>query len=107
VPPSGTFTQIVAAPYFTCGIRPDKSLTCWGDTTLGQATPPGGTFDAVAIGDLNGCALRTDGSVVCWAEGSQPPGGGFTSVSAGDYGMDACGLRRTGRSAPRRTMHVP
>ena len=49
-PPAGTFTQVSAGMYHTCGVRTDGTLACWGNNNSGQATPPGGTFTQVSAG---------------------------------------------------------
>ena len=49
-PPAGTFSQVDAGGYHTCGVKADGSLACWGDNSDGQATPPAGTFSQVSAG---------------------------------------------------------
>ena len=39
-PPEGTFTQVSAGSFHTCGVRTDATLTCWGFYDNGQSTPP-------------------------------------------------------------------
>jgi alpha-tubulin suppressor-like RCC1 family protein len=39
-PPSGTFTDIEAGGYHSCGIRTNGSVSCWGSDTYGQSSPP-------------------------------------------------------------------
>jgi hypothetical protein len=42
-PPDGTFVQISAGPDFTCGVKTDGTIACWGN--LDSAfPPPTGTF---------------------------------------------------------------
>ena len=36
-PPAGTFTQVSAGDYHTCGVQTDGTLACWGDNGYGQA----------------------------------------------------------------------
>ncbi len=94
-PPPGTFIQVTAGWLFSCGIRTDGTLACWG---LGQpgdlcngsqcplmATPPGGTFTQISSYGSSSCGVRTDGTLACWP-GAQPPvSGTFTQVSLSDY----------------------
>ena len=72
----------------TCGIRPDRSILCWGGNSYGEAIPPSGEFVSVSAGDEYTCALRPDGSVLCWGEEffdrGIPPVGEFASISTGD-----------------------
>jgi alpha-tubulin suppressor-like RCC1 family protein len=35
-PPSGSFVAVAAAMGFSCAIRTDGTLACWGDNTSGQ-----------------------------------------------------------------------
>ena len=60
--PPGVFTSIAAGEIFTCGIREDGTLACWGDDTYGVATPPPGNFKTLATRRSFACALRLDGS---------------------------------------------
>lgn len=39
-PPSGTFTDIEAGGYHSCGIRTNGSVSCWGSNSFGQSNPP-------------------------------------------------------------------
>ncbi len=71
---------IAAGFDYNCVIHTDRSVSCWGDNTLGQlgsggvgsssATPipVAGLADASAITAANGfsCALLTNGTVYCW-----------------------------------------
>ena len=36
----GTFVQVTAGLHFSCGLRTNGSVACWGDNTWGKATPP-------------------------------------------------------------------
>ena len=117
-PPSGTFVDVSAGAYSTCGVRTSGALVCWGEE---WDSLPQGRFVRADIWDAafvrNGCAVARDESVECWTEPnerstlihaqefdreqldkadhdfgqSEPPEGEFTDVSvAGRY---ACGLR--------------
>src|SRR5687767_569281 len=54
------FTQ-VSAGYgaYSCGVRGDGTIACWGSDTWGRATPLPGTFTEVSAGDVHACAVRT------------------------------------------------
>ena len=77
---------------YSCGVRADGFIECWGRNDEGQASPPHeGNFVSVSAGDENACGLKTDGAVVCWGRNAASPEGEFASVSVGgDY---ACGLK--------------
>jgi alpha-tubulin suppressor-like RCC1 family protein len=56
---------------FTCGVKTDGTIACWGADDLGQLRPPPGTFTAISAGDYYACALGTDGVIACWGDDSQ------------------------------------
>ena len=98
------FISVGAGERYTCGVRDDGTVECWGDDRYGQATPPGGTFASVSAGYEHACGVRDDGSVECWGSNQRrdglfvgqatPPEGTFLSVSAGhEY---TCGVRDDG-----------
>jgi hypothetical protein len=66
-PPAGTFTQLSAGEYHTCGLASDGTAVCWGDDESGQSSPPAGTFTQLDAGGSTSCGLATDtGGLVCW-----------------------------------------
>jgi len=79
-PSSGS---ISAGSNFTCGIRTDGTLVCWGDPSLGW-TIPTGTFSQVSSGFSHACAIRTDATLACWGDNTYgqatPPTGTTSSV---------------------------
>ena len=99
--PAGSFVSVSAGGSYTCGVRSDGSVACWGRSGLGAATPPVGSFVSVSAGQHHTCGVRSDGSVACWGDNEDgqatPPAGSFVSVDAG-YGH-TCGLRRNGSVA--------
>ena len=94
----GEFTAISSGAAHHCGLRPNRTVRCWGDDTHEQAGPPAGRFDAVSAGDRHSCGIRADDTVACWGDDSDgqasPPAGLFSAVSAG--GNHSCGLRSDG-----------
>src|SRR5260370_28851214 len=83
IPSSGA---ISAGSNFTCGIRTDGTLVCWGDPTLGW-TIPTGTFSQISSGFSHACAIGTNGSLACWGDNASPevsplPTDTFTPVSS-------------------------
>ena len=87
------FTQVSAGGNHACGILADKSVTCWGSNSFGQATVPVGigTVTQISAGLNHTCARIADGSVTCWgdnqyAQSAVPPGiAGVTQVGAGEW----------------------
>lgn len=80
---------------YTCAVRTDQTLRCWGHNANGQLDAPVGTFRSVSAGSFHACAVRTDYGVACWGnDGSgetAPPAGTFRSVSAGS--AHTCAVR--------------
>ena len=58
--------SINAGRGYSCGLRADGLLVCWGANTHGQTDAPTGRFTQVSTGDDHICAVRADGVVVCW-----------------------------------------
>ena len=65
IPPSGEFFQVGAGLNYTCGIRTDKSMECWGG--FAELKPPTNTFYSQVPGGGRGrCGLKTNGTIVCF-----------------------------------------
>ena len=83
--------QVEAGIYYTCAIRDDDSLVCWGFNSNGQLGHGGGdtcrgsscaqtptrtnlgtgvSAKKVALGFHHTCAIRNDDSLVCWGQGN-------------------------------------
>ena len=98
--PNERLISVSAGGNHTCGVRPDKTVACWGGNLYGQARPPEGTFKSVSAGGQHTCGVRTsdtrtNDTVACWGKNSDgqasPPTGTFRSVSAGR--QHTCGVR--------------
>ena len=96
--PTVRFEAVSAGGLYSCGLRTDGTITCWGHNQWGQTDAPSGTFSAVSASRRYSCGLRTDGTITCWGDNSEgqtdAPSGTFSAVSAG-HGH-ACGLRTDG-----------
>jgi hypothetical protein len=89
---------------YTCMVRTDGTVACWGSHDNGKTTPPSGTFLQVSAGFDYTCGVRTDGTLSCWGEREAPPSGIFLQVSVGSHSGGypnnyACGLRTDGTVA--------
>ena len=73
------WSTISAGGLYTCGVRPDHTLWCWGDNSVGQLglgdaktrTSPiqvgvASDWVGLATGFDHTCAIRTDHSLWCW-----------------------------------------
>ena len=94
--------QVDAGGVFSCAVKSDAALACWGSNGFGQATPPAGSFSAVGSGGFHACALRSgDGSVACWGRNVEgqlnAPTGSFTAIAAG--ANHTCALKGDGSIA--------
>jgi hypothetical protein len=85
---------VSAGNAYTCELRPDGTIDCWGNNSFAQTIPPSGSFTQLSTGLFHGCALREDGTAACWGENDDkkatPPEDLFTAVSAG--GTFSCGI---------------
>jgi hypothetical protein len=101
IPPGGGFTAIACGEDFSCGIRDDGTLACWGLDDADQSSPPSGVFVAVAAGYRHACGIRTDGALTCWGEdikgSASPPKGTFEAIAT--KGTYNCAIRTDGTVA--------
>ena len=106
-PPEGVFTQTDGGADFSCALKQDRTIVCWGGANANQQLDaPDGAFEQLTVGDSHACALGTDERVVCWGgvRGDSPARhpaaiarlGRFTSVDAGPD--QTCGIRTGGFS---------
>ena len=96
------FRSIHVDHFYTCGIKLDNTLLCWGVMNDILLETPDGELQMISTGGHHACGLRTDSQLVCWNESGAPASDGtrevasdeFQSISVGDgY---ACGLRKSG-----------
>jgi alpha-tubulin suppressor-like RCC1 family protein len=96
-----TALDVSAGNVYTCGIRSDGALGCWGYEAYGEATAPDGRFRSVSTGSVHTCAIRVDGTLACWGNGAggmtAAPDGAFTKLSTG--ASVACAIRVDGTLA--------
>jgi alpha-tubulin suppressor-like RCC1 family protein len=71
--------QVAAGFEFTCGVRTEGSLFCWGENLFGQGGPKteenrwtpvqigaATTWAQVSAGDEHTCGVKADGTLWCW-----------------------------------------
>ena len=104
-PPPGPFTAISAFDEFTCALRTDSTIACWGmhdtDFDVELAEPPAGPFTSVRAGHHRACGLRPDGEAICWStdDGQQTPIGDGAFAALPDGKDTPCALRHSGQLA--------
>ena len=91
--------MVATGDAFTCGLRTDGTVECWGlDHFGGETTPPNGTFTAISSGYGHACGVRTNRTLACWGSDTSgqasPPTGTFDAIAAGT--LHSCGLKTDG-----------
>lgn len=80
------FVALTAGWDYSCGLRGNGAITCWGADSYGQAEAPAGRFVAVSARYYHSCGVRANHTVVCWGQNeygqADPPPGAFTSLAA-------------------------
>ncbi len=106
VPSSETYLKVGVGAQFSCALRSNGVIECFGFNGLGggpaRRQAQVGTYTDLDVGGYNACALRSDGVMQCWDNDvddpiplvTPPAGHVFTQVSAG--GNASCGLRDDG-----------
>jgi alpha-tubulin suppressor-like RCC1 family protein len=80
-PARGGWASVTAGYDYTCAIRTDATLWCWGYNSDGElgtgnhtsqdrpqqvTTPAAGGWASITAGDIHACATRTDATLWCW-----------------------------------------
>jgi len=95
-----SFRSISAGNFFTCGIREDFTLFCWGSyqSVFRETHAPSGLFSTVSSGADFACGIELNShKVKCWGRNDKgqcnAPLGEFVEITTGfDH---ACGLRKS------------
>jgi alpha-tubulin suppressor-like RCC1 family protein len=94
-PPKGNFIQVSSGHSFTCGIRDNGSISCWGSIEPKEHNEK---FTQISSGNFHACALKKSGDIKCFGKNdskeSEPPKGPFMQVSCGLH--HSCAIRRNG-----------
>jgi hypothetical protein len=103
IPVTGTYSQVTAGNRYTCALRTDGVVECWGFSFSGAApasrTAATGYFTAVDAFSDHTCALRSDGAAECWGNeptGTVVPPAGTTFLQVRAGVLHSCALRSDG-----------
>ena len=99
------FTQVSAGTMFTCAVKSDQTVWCWGDnangklgdgTTINRNRPVqvSGLTDVTSVDNQSdfSCALKANGTVWCWGTG------GFGQLGNGGTANSSTPVQVTGLS---------
>ncbi len=95
-PPKEQFSAVSSGYSYSCGLRTDGTVACWGTTGRGSPTSdiPAETFP-ISSGHGHSCGIRADQTVTCWGtideKAPEAPDGKFASISSG--WRYSCGVR--------------
>ena len=86
---------IASGRFFSCAIRTDQTITCWGNNDYGQTDAPAGQYAAIAASNWHLCAIRTDQTITCWGWNdsgqTDAPTGQYNTIAVG--GGHSCAIR--------------
>lgn len=82
----GPVTQVAAGGNYSCALKADGSVTCWGGQTISIAAP----IAQISASDTSLCARRADGTALCTFGPAPTFPGTFTQVAAG--ASYSCGI---------------
>ena len=92
------FVGVSVGQDFSCGLRAEGAIVCWGQNGFGRAEAPPGSFRALSAGITHACALRTDDTIACWGDNddgqTDAPAGAFSTLEAGEH--HSCAVRASG-----------
>lgn len=106
---SGSWKQVSSGQYYSCGIKADNTLWCWGRNNYGQlgrgstsdAQIPtqvqnGGSWKYVSAGTDNTCGIKSDDTLWCWGRNYYGEvGDGTTVIKATPTAVAGGGLHAT------------
>lgn len=67
--PAGAFLRVAVGEGFSCGVRADHTVACWGGSEQGRTLSPLGKFEQLDLG--GGMACASGSTSTCWGEGSE------------------------------------
>ena len=92
-PPEGErFVSIGSSSAYSCGLKDDGSVICWGTEDMAGAYPPNERFVSIDVGSFLVCGIREDRVTVCWGDVYGQPETVEGRYSAFASGGLVCGL---------------
>ena len=52
--------------FYSCGLRMDGTVQCWGDNRSGQTNAPDGAFTSLSAGSIHACGVKANDTLSCW-----------------------------------------
>ena len=90
-----TYSAVEVGDNYSCGLRTDGTVVCWGLNNVNQASPPADMkFTAISAGRFLTCGLRVLGTIQCWGRGNLPPHGRFRALTVDDN--HGCAIKTDG-----------
>ncbi|WP_419844799.1 Ig-like domain-containing protein [Candidatus Poriferisocius sp.] len=84
---SPRFTLLATGVSYSCAIRTDQTIACWGNNRYGQIDAPPGQYTTIALGNSHSCAITTDQTIACWGNNrygqADAPEGQYTTIAVG------------------------
>ena len=78
------YSAVEVGDNYSCGLRTDGTVVCWGLNNKKQASPPADTkFTTISAGQLFTCGL-SQRTIHCWGQGNSPPDGKFRALTVDD-----------------------
>jgi hypothetical protein len=100
---SGPFLDVAVGIRFSCGLREDGIVKCWGANDSGEACPPNRKASKLSLGLWHGCIIdANDENIVCWGRNYDkqvslaPRSGKFAEISLGE--LHSCGSSKYDQS---------
>ena len=83
---SPEFTILTTSGDYSCAIKTDQTIACWGNNRFGQTDAPPGQYTTLASGGVYSCAIKTDQTIACWGDNGSgqidAPPGQYTNITA-------------------------
>ena len=69
-PPAGEFHSVSASDSYSCGLKTEGSVVCWGEDDIIAGAPytpvPEDRFLSISAHSGRACGVSEEGAIVCW-----------------------------------------